>query len=128
MEKAYNKNDYKNDILFTGYLKEEILPKVLASAKGLCFPSLFEGFGLPIVEAMKCGVPVITSNISSMPEICGDAGIKIDPKDTHDIANAMNKIDSDESLREKLIKLGLERSKIFNWKAASKQLTKILKI
>ena len=63
-----------------------------------------------------------------MPEICGDAGIKIDPKDTHDIASAINKIDNDQSLREKLIKLGLERSKMFNWQVASNQLTEILKI
>ena len=128
MKKTYQKNNFKNDILFTGYLKEDMLPKVLASATGLCFPSLFEGFGLPIVEAMKCGVPVITSNTSSMPEICGEAGIKIDPEKVHEIANAINKIENDENLRKKMIKLGLGRSKMFNWATASNQLLEILKI
>ena len=127
MKKTYENNDYKNDILFTGYLKEDALPKVLASAKGLCFPSLFEGFGLPIAEAMKCGVPVITSNTSSMPEICGDAGIKIDPNNINEIANAINTVETNQSIREKLIKLGLKRSKVFDWSIASNQLSEILK-
>ena len=109
MKEAYKKNNYKNDILFTGYLKEEILPKVLASAIGLCFPSLFEGFGIPIIEAMKCGVPVITSNSSSMPEICGEAGIKIDPYNIHEIANAIHKIEDSKVLRKKLTQLAENR-------------------
>ena len=127
MSKTYQKNNFKNDILFTGYLQEEMLPKVLGSAKGLCFPSLFEGFGLPIVEAMKCGVPVITSNTTSMPEICGESGIKVNPNNLNEISNAIKKIDEDPKLREKLIKLGLKRAKIFNWKIASRKLLDILK-
>ncbi len=127
MKKTYQKAIFKNDILFTGYLTEKMLPKVLASAKVLCFPSFFEGFGLPIVEAMKCGVPIITSNTSSMPEICGEAGIKIDPRNFHDIANAINKIENNEALRKNLIQLGLERSKMFSWKIAGNQLLEILK-
>ncbi len=127
MTKTYQKNNFKNDILFTGYLQEKTLPKVLGSAKGLCFPSLFEGFGLPIVEAMKCGVPVITSNTTSMPEICGESGIKVNPNNVNEIANAIKKIDEDSNLREKLIKLGLKRAKIFNWQIASEKLLEILK-
>jgi len=127
MNKTYQKNNFKNDILFTGYLQEKTLPKVLGSAKGLCFPSLFEGFGLPIVEAMKCGVPVITSNTTSMPEICGESGITVDPNNVNEIANAIKKIDEDPNLREKLIKLGLKRAKIFNWQIASEKLLEILK-
>lgn len=128
MKEAYEKNNYQNDILFTGYIEDKNLPKVLASAKGLCFPSLFEGFGLPIVEAMKCGVPVITSNTSSMPEICGEAGLKIDPNNINEIATAIKEIEDNTSLRKKLIKLGLKRSKIFNWKIASNKLSEILNI
>ena len=126
MKQTYQESSYKNDILFTGYLKEEDLPLVLASAKGLCFPSLFEGFGLPIIEAMKCGVPIITSNISSMPEICGEAGLKINPYEVNDIANALKKIDEEKDIREKLIKLGLERAQMFCWKKGAKKLTKSL--
>ena len=128
MKQIYQDSSYKNDILFTGYLKDEDLPMVLASAKGLCFPSLFEGFGLPIIEAMKCGVPVITSNTSSMPEICGEAGLKINPYEVNDIANALKKIDEEKDVREKLIKLGLERAQMFCWKKGAKKLTKILNL
>ncbi len=125
MKKAYKQNNYTNDILFTGYLNEQNLPMVLAAAKGLCFPSLFEGFGLPIVEAMKSGVPVITSNVSSMPEICGNAGLKIDPNNIKEIANTLKEIDEKEDLRKNLIKLGLKRSEIFCWKKAASKLSKI---
>ena len=126
MKETYKKINFKGDVLFTGYLKEEILPKIIASAKGLCFTSFFEGFGLPIVEAMKCGVPIITSNTSSMPEVCGEAGIQIDPNNVNEIANAIRKIENNKTLRDKLIKLGLERSKKFNWEIAGKKLSDIL--
>ena len=126
MKATYEKMNNKADVLFTAFIKEEMPPKVIASAKGLCFTSFFEGFGLPIVEAMKCGVPIITSNTSSMPEVCGEAGIQIDPNNINEIANAIKKIENNKTLREKLIKLGLERSKKFNWEIAGKKLSEIL--
>ncbi len=127
MEKTFQKSHFKKDIIFSGYLDEKMLPKVLGASLGLCFTSLFEGFGLPIIEAMKCGVPVITSKTSSMPEICGDAGIIVNPNNFQEISDALDKIENNYKYRQKLIKLGLERSKIFNWKSAGEKLSKIIK-
>lgn len=127
MEKTFQKSNFKKDIIFSGYIDEEILPKVLGASLGLCFTSFFEGFGLPIIEAMKSGVPVITSKTSSMPEICGDAGIIINPHNYQEISDALDMIENNYELRKKLIKLGLERSKIFNWKSAGEKLSKIIR-
>lgn len=106
---------YFNDIIFTGFVKLEDMPAFHSGATALVFPSLNEGFGMPIIEAMTCGAPVITSNITSMPEVAGDAAILINPYNTEDIMNAMKKIATDLELREKLIKKGFERVKVFTW-------------
>ena len=127
MEKTFQKSNFKKDIIFSGYIDEEMLPKILGASLGLCFTSFFEGFGLPIIEAMRCGVPVITSKTSSMPEICGDAGIIINPYNYREISDALEIIENNHKYREKLIKLGLERSKIFSWKSAGEKLSKIIR-
>ena len=116
---------YKKDVIFLGQVDEKKMPLILASAKALCFVSLFEGFGLPIVEAMKSGVPVITSNTSSMPEIAKDAAIIVDPHDVVSISKSMSEIDQDNQLRKNLINLGLKRSQIFNWDLTSAKIAKL---
>ena len=126
MQKTYNNLKYKKDITFTGYVEDNVLNGLISSAKCLCFVSLFEGFGLPIVEAMKCGVPVITSNTSSMPEICGKAGLIVNPEKTQEIALAMEKINQDQQLCDYLIKNGIERSKIFNWEKSANDFCKVI--
>ena len=126
MEKTYNNLKHKNDIIFTGYVEENILNILISSAKCLCFVSLFEGFGLPIIEAMKCGVPLITSNTSSMPEICGKAGLIVNPENIEEISIAMQKIEENQELRNNLIKFGLERSKIFNWDQSANNFSKVI--
>ena len=78
----------KSKIILTGYVKDEELPKLYSDALMFIYPSLYEGFGLPVLEAMKCGCPVITSNTSSLPEVIGNAGIKIDPKSDEELINA----------------------------------------
>lgn len=111
---AYEGHPYKEDILFTGRLEGSGLNKVLASSAALLFVSNFEGFGIPIVEAFKCEVPVITSTTTSMPEVAGDAALLCDPANTDQIAEAMLKM-NDEDLRQQLIAKGKLRSNLFTW-------------
>jgi glycosyltransferase involved in cell wall biosynthesis len=88
---------------------------VLSSALALVYPSLFEGFGIPIVEGFAAQVPVITSNITSMPEVAGEAAWLVNPFSTAEITDAMEKIAEDEQLRARLIELGKKRSQVFSW-------------
>ena len=100
------------------FLKEVNDPDIVALYCGchcFVFPSLYEGFGLPIIEAMQCGVPVITSNVSSCPEVAGDAAILVNPKSVEEITDAMDQICSDNSLRESLVVKGYDRAKMFSW-------------
>lgn len=105
----------KQKFISPGYIQDVDLPVVYEVSKIFLFPSLSEGFGMPIVEAMACGTPVITSDVSSMPEIAGNAAILIDPFDTSDIANAMLSLSENEALRNKKIHDGLLNAKRFNW-------------
>ena len=89
-------------------------------ATALIFPSLCEGFGLPILEAMACGCPVITSNLSSMPEVAGQAALLIDPYSVPGIAEAMTNLSLDEELRRRLIEAGRERARGFTWEATAR--------
>jgi glycosyltransferase involved in cell wall biosynthesis len=106
----------KTHIHMTGYLPRNKLASYYENAICLLFPSLYEGFGLPILEAMSCGTPVITSNTSSMPEVAGDAALLVNPYDIRSIADAMKRLMSDKALREHLIDNGFERAKQFSWK------------
>ena len=115
MENAYESSEFKKDILFIGRVNDNELPKITGAAFALLFASRFEGFGIPIVEAMKCGVPVITSKSSSMPEVAGGAAILVDPDSVDEIYNAMKLISDDESLRTDLSQRGKERAKAFSW-------------
>lgn len=106
---------HKNDIIFVGRLGDEVLGMILGASLCLTYVPTFEGFGLPIAEAFQAGVPVICSNTSSMPEVAGDAAILVDPFDVNAIASAMEKINSDELLREELVYYGHSRKKLFSW-------------
>lgn len=118
---------YKKDIVFLGRLSDNELQLVLASSLSLCYVSLFEGFGIPILEAMKCEVPVITSNVTSMPEISGGAAILVDPMDIVSISSAMNLIfENKDNLREDLILKGIERTKYYSWKKSAELLWRIV--
>jgi glycosyltransferase involved in cell wall biosynthesis len=110
---------HKNDVIFTGHLPIENVVKIVASAKGLVLVSYFEGFGIPLVEAMRCGTPVITSNVTSLPEVAGDCGLIVDPFKVNDIAQAMETLISDKKLQKSLSEKGLERSKLFSWQKSS---------
>lgn len=111
----------QRDVIDLGKSPVDELPMLYGGAQALVFPSLWEGFGLPIVEAMACGTPVITSGISSMPEIAGPAALLVDPLSTTDIATAMHTIVSDDSLRATLSSRGLERARLFTWERTARQ-------
>ena len=102
-------------VKFLGYVPEEELPIIIAKAIALVFPSLWEGFGLPVLEAMAMGTPVITSNLSSLPEVAGDAGILVDPYNTSAIAAAMDDFTKDSQLRSQLSQLSLQQANRFSW-------------
>ena len=113
---------FKEDVKWVGYMGVEELSKVIGGAYALVFASLFEGFGIPILEALQCNVPAIVSNTSSMPEVAGDAALLVDPTDHHDIANKMQLIYKDEALRAKLVAAAPEQVKKFNWDISAEKL------
>ncbi len=112
---AESSSDYRSRFIFTGYVAEEDLSALYSGAVAFVFPSLYEGFGLPALEAMACGTPVVTSNTTSLPEVVGDAALLVDPTDPDQLCEAMSTILSDHSLREELRRKGLMRAAEFRW-------------
>ncbi|MBV9987570.1 MAG: glycosyltransferase family 4 protein [Chitinophagaceae bacterium] len=113
---------YRDDVVLTGYLPDDQLARLTAGAYAMVYPSWFEGFGLPIVEAMQAGVPVIASNTSSMPEAGGEAALYADPADPDSIAKHMLSLYRDETFRSKLIEAGYEQAKKFSWDRSAQQI------
>ncbi|MEZ5172436.1 MAG: glycosyltransferase family 1 protein [Bacteroidia bacterium] len=107
--------EFGQDVLFAGRLDADEFHKVISAAFALTFVPLFEGFGIPVLEAFACGVPVIASNVTSLPEVGGEAAIYCDPTDVNSICEAMQKVSNDENLRKSMIAKGLERVKLFSW-------------
>jgi glycosyltransferase involved in cell wall biosynthesis len=116
-----DKLNLQNDVVFTGYVSDDDLPALYNAADLFVYPSIYEGFGLPPLEAMACGTPVITSNTSSLPEVVGDAGIMIDPPDVDGLADAMHEVLTNEGLRANMIKKGLGRAKMFSWEKCARE-------
>ncbi len=109
------------EVVITGYISREELRVLYSCASCFVFPSIYEGFGIPLLEAMACGVPVICSNSSSLPEVVGDAAITIDPHDIDGFSTGMEKIVEDEGLRKNMILRGFERVKHFSWEETAKK-------
>ncbi len=120
-----NKSNFKENIILPGFVEDADKVFVYNLASLFVYPSFFEGFGFPPLEAMQCGVPVITSNNASLPEICGDAGILIDPDKPEEIGRAMEEVLTDKIFREKLIKKGIKRSARFSWKKTANEVLKL---
>jgi glycosyltransferase involved in cell wall biosynthesis len=110
---------------FTGFVDDSDLPALYSGAECMAFPSLYEGFGLPVLESMACGTPVLTSNISSLPEVAGDAAVMVDPLDTEAIAHGLSTLLDDTDLRTKLIERGYLQKSRFTWRRAATQLKDI---
>ena len=122
IDSAFQRMIFSNDVIFTGRLSNEHLRYVLGAATALTYVSYFEGFGIPIVEAFRCGTPVITSNVTSMPEVAGDGALLIDPFDPESIAMAMYKTYQYKTVREELIQRGHAREGFFTWQKTADRL------
>jgi glycosyltransferase involved in cell wall biosynthesis len=110
-----------DQVVFPGYVPDELLPALYRGATILVYPSLYEGFGLQILEAMACGTPVITSNTSSMPEVAGDAALLVDPGSVPEIAAGLKQMLTDQQLRRSLSQRGLARSRQFTWERTARE-------
>lgn len=115
----------KEDIIFTDFIEHNDLPAVYKLAKIFVFPSFYEGFGLPVAEAMSCGIPVITSNTSSLPEVAGGAAILVNPYDVNEIAQAIKMVLTNEQLQKELSEKGLENAQRFSWKKAAQSIREV---
>lgn len=121
-EKALKLN---HRIHFTGYVTDNLLRQYFMHADTLVLPSLYEGFGLPALEAMACGCPVVASNAASLPEVCGDAAYYVAPDNIESITDGIYKVITDETLRKSLSEKGFERAKLFNWEKSAKEHLKV---
>ena len=113
---------FHDDVKWVGYMNVDELSRVIGGAYALMYASLFEGFGIPILEALQCDVPAIVSNTSSMPEVAGDAALLVDPSDPLDIADKMHLLYKDEALRTRLINNARQQIKKFSWESSAKKL------
>jgi len=119
--RSIRKSKVREDIVFTGFVGEDDLPVLFGGADVFVYPSLFEGVGLPVLEAMSCGTPVVASDSSSLREMVGDAGLLVDPLDVEGIADAILSVVEDEGLREDLIGRGTSRAKDFTWEKTARE-------
>jgi glycosyltransferase involved in cell wall biosynthesis len=115
----------QSEVHFPGYVADDDLPALYTLADLFVFPSLYEGFGLPPLEAMACGTPVVTSNVSSLPEVVGDAALMVDPRDVGALANAMRRALGEPSLRSAMVQRGLAQAQGFTWARAAGQLRRL---
>ena len=120
-----NKKHLEKWIIFTDYVSEEEKIALMQGALAFCFPSLYEGFGLPPMEAMACGTPVITSCTSSLDEVAGEAALKVNPESVQQIASALTKMHREEDVRQKLIEKGRKQAAKYTWENASDALYKV---
>ncbi len=123
--KVINSLNLNQEVIIVDRVPESELPVYYSGAAVFVLPSLYEGFGLPPLEAMACGCPVITSNATSLPEVVGDAGIMVDPYDTDNLAKAMRQVLTNDELRADMVRKGLEQSKQFSWEKAAEQTQEI---
>ncbi len=126
IKKAIFESPNKNDIILKGYVSEQEKERLYQNADVFVMPSLYEGFGLPILEAMSCGVPVICSRNSSLPEVAGRAGLLVDPNNIQEIAEAINRVLNNADFREEMVKRGFENIKKFSWEKCARETMNLL--
>jgi len=113
-------------VVLTGYVPDSDLPALLSGALAFVYPSLYEGFGLPVLEAMACGTPVVCSNASSLPEVGGDAALLVDPHNTEALAESLARIAADEDLRRMLSEKGFKQARRFSWQRTAREAMQVL--
>jgi glycosyltransferase involved in cell wall biosynthesis len=118
MERA-ERSPYRSEIIFPGFIPEADLPTLYSAAETFAFPSHYEGFGLPVLEAMACGTPVVASRASSLPEVVGDAGMQVDPDDSDHLASALELLALNPEMRADFSTRGIARASTFTWEAAA---------
>ena len=123
--RALDETKVRESVVLTGYVPEADLPALYSGALCFVYPSYFEGFGLPPLEAMKCGAPVIVGNATSLPEVVGDAGLKVDPFDVSAIAGAIEELINNSELRHELRVKGSQRASMFDWRNTAQQTLKV---
>ncbi len=126
IQEAFEEMKHNDEVYFSGRMTAEELHRAVGSALAMAYVSYFEGFGLPIIESFRCDTPVVTSNVTSMPEVAGDAALLVDPFSVKSIAEGLEKIALDPELRAKLISKGRERSRMFTWQNSAEQLWAVI--
>jgi glycosyltransferase involved in cell wall biosynthesis len=116
----------EKDVIFTDYVRDEDLPALISGARAYVLPSLWEGFGIPVIEAQACGVPAVVSNTSSLPEVVEDSAILVEPENTDLIANGIRKVLNDPKTRTILVQRGFENIKRFSWQKCAAETLDIL--
>ncbi|MCX5885752.1 MAG: glycosyltransferase family 1 protein [Proteobacteria bacterium] len=124
-KKLSEESGLKDKVLFIGPVEDFDLPALYSGAQLFVFPSLYEGFGLPVIEAMACGVPVLCSSVSSLPEVAGDAALLVDPQDVATLATAISQVLTDDGLRGQMREKGLRQSAQFSWKRTAQETLKV---
>jgi glycosyltransferase involved in cell wall biosynthesis len=122
IEATIDELDLEDDVLLIGFVEEADLPALYRQADLFAFPSLYEGFGIPILEAMACGTPVVTSDVSSLPEVAGDAGLLVSPQDVEALAQALWHLLDDSTLVCELVAKGFEQVRQFSWRRSAQRL------
>lgn len=123
--KCVDQLNLQEKVVFPGFVDAEDLPAIYSLAEVFVFPSLYEGFGMPVLEAMACGTPVLLSNRGALPEISGGAGMMVDPDQRQEMSQALTQLLEQESIRESLIRKGLARAQHYSWESAAEQLCKV---
>jgi glycosyltransferase involved in cell wall biosynthesis len=115
----------RDDILMPGFVPDEMLPAIYSAAEVLAFPSLYEGFGLPVLEAMACGTPVVASRASCLPEVADGAALMIDPTSVEGLSTALEQLLTDAEQRARLIERGRQRASEYTWRVAAERLLQV---
>jgi len=123
--KKVSKTCLKDDVVFTGFIPEKEMPVIISAASLFVFPSLYEGFGIPLLEAMACGIPLLVSNVSSIPEVVGNAALLFDPYNINEMASVIERAVTDKDLSQKLVQRGFERIKKYSWENTAKEVLRV---